>query len=719
MTSKSLFFKVHKEELRGKAPLVFMAFISMLVAMPLVLTIELQRYKGWMEDVPKVYSKAYVSEQLAKYMNADNFMVLVLALILGTIFAFWQFEYLYHKDKVDFYHSLPVKREMLFWAKYISGVIAFVVPYVICCVLGLGILSAAGFSSMSVVKGMILGIIVNILGYLLCYSATILAICLTGNLFSGVLAICTLQGYGMVLYLVVAELTSTYSKTYMTSYDSLEKLYTYTSPLGMYSELRKNTYPVGNLSHRAFAFKLIVTFGYLLFVTALAFYGYLKRRSESAGKTIAFAKLKPVVKVVITVLAVCTGSLLFKVAVYDTRQLWQIVGFLFTLFLCHVLIQTIFEQDVKAVKKGMVSTFVSAVLGGMVFGGFYIGGNIYDNSEIDYNNLAYAAIVPQSFLGENYDSGFYDTEQGKYLMNTEYVFEHMKLTDKELVKEFTKDCLKGTNEDDNYITNVYIKYTMKNNKESYRQFEVSGEIVSKYMKRFLASQEFRKGTNYSFGIDPEQVTEVQYEQNKNDYTITQIVDLPKEELQNLIRTYQEEYLNATVEELNDAVPVIAFCPCVKEMLQDDYDSQTLGKLYVYPSFRKTLAILKQGGMDIENYQKKLQDTVRKITISQDYIEAEDIDIDTVDLAYTRVSYRNREQISKLLECIAIEPYSYYTAYDRDTELRSKYSVTIEYTGQEEEEAVYAQFIKDIPEWVLEDLAEALKGKLGEDMDAQE
>lgn len=719
MTSKSLFFKIQKEELRGKAPLIFIAFISMFLAIPLVMAMELQRYKGGLDGVSGAYSKAYISRQLASYINVDNSIVTILAVILGTLFAFWQFEYLYHRDKVDFYHSLPVKRGILFSAKYISGVIAFVVPYVICCVLGLGILSAAGFSNLSVVKGVILGIIVNIIGYLLCYSITILAICLTGNLFSGMLATCTLQGYGMVLYLVVAELISTYSKTYMTDYDTLEDMFVYASPLSMYIKLKNNAYPTGNISNNAYALVLAITCVYLVALTALAFYTYLKRTSESAGKTIAFPKLKPVLKVVITVLAVCTGSLVFKVIVYDTQQLWQIVGFLLTLFLCHVLIQTIFEQDVKAVKKGLLSTFVSAVLGAMVFAGFYIGGGIYDKSEINYNNLAYAAIVPESFLGENYDAGFYDVEQKMYLSNREYVFEHMQLTDKQLVEEFTKDCLKGINDKDNYITDVCIKYTMKNNKERYRQFEVSGEMVSKYMKRFLASEEFRKGTNYSYGINPEQVAEVQYERNKNDYIVMEVLDIPKEELPDLIRTYQEEYLNATVEELNDGTPVIAFCPCVKKTLQDEYDNQTIGKLYVYPSFTKTLDILKNGGVDVESYQQELHDTVRKITVTQDYIGADEIDFDTIDSAYTSVSYQKPEQISKLLEYIALEPYCYYTAYDRDTTLRSRYSVTIEYTGQTEDMWASAQFIKSVPEWVLEDLEKALEGKLGEDMDAEE
>lgn len=719
MTSKSLFFKIQKEELRGKAPLIFIAFVSMFVAMPLALIRELQRYRGLITSAPTVYSKSYVAGQLAAYITVENSMVVVLAAVLGTLFAFWQFEYLYHRDKVDFYHSLPVKRQILFFTRYFSGVIAFVVPYVICCVPSLGIVSAAGFSSLSVVKGVLLGIIVNIIGYLLCYSVTILAICLTGNLFSGMLATGTLQGYGIVLYLVVSELIATYSTTYMADYDNLGEIFSYASPLNMYGLLKGNIYPAGNVSHMKSAITLVVTCVYLVALTALAFYAYLKRSSESAGKTIAFPKLKPVIKVCITTLIACTGSIIFRDAVYDTQQLWQVVGFLFTLFLCHVLIQTIFEQDVKAVKKGMVSTFVSAVLGAMVFVGFYIGGGVYDKSEINYNNLAYAAIVPESFLGENYDQGFYDVDGKVYQGITEYAFKNMKLTDKQLVEEFSKDCLKGVKKDDEYIGNVYIKYTMKNNKEICRKYQVSGKVVSGYMKRFLASKEFRKGTNYSFGINPDQIVEVQYERNRYDYSVTESLDIPKEEISNLIATYQEEYLNATVEELNDAVPVIAICPWVKSTSQDEYGDQIIGQLYVYPSFTKTLALLKKGGLDVEKYQQELRDTIRKITVTQDYIESDDIDFDTMDFAYTSVSYQKPEQISKLLEYIALEPYCNYTAYDRDTVLRSKYSVTVEYTGQGESGNTSAQFIKEIPEWVLEDLAEALEGKLGEGMDAQE
>lgn len=698
MTSKSLFFKVQKEDLRGKTPLLFITFICMFLALPIFLAMEMQKYQQWLQNDPMSYTKKFLSQELAMYLGAENAVVLMIVLGLASIFAFCQFEYLYHREKVDFYHSIPVRRGILFWTRYLNGVVAFLIPYVICVLLGLAILSAGGFSSMMVVKTALLGCIVHTIGYLLCYSLTILAICLTGNFFTGVLGTITLQGYGIMLFLLVQELASDYFMTYMQEYENLDQIFKYTSPLYLYVDLAGNFSITDNMPQSKAIGMIIIALVYGIVLSFLAFYTYMKRASESAGKAIAFKKLKPILKVFIIALAACVGSLLFKTLVYDTVEFWQIVGFIFTLLLGHVLLQVIFEQDVKAVRKGIPSTIVAAVAGSMLFAGFFLGSGVYDNAKIDFENVEYVAVMPETIIKGNYGTNFYDMEDKRWWDMTDYAFKYMKITDKELLKDFINDCMGEKENAGGYVTSVAVKYTMKNGKEIYRRYSVDYDVVAGYMERFLANQEFRKGINYSFGMDADKIGEIDYQERRDDYEVTDVINIPKEKLPDLLKTYQEEYLNATVEELNEQVPIAVINPCGFDL--DDNSYLELGALYVYPSFTKTLAIMKEGGMDVKADNDYQISKIKKITIHK--VVSRKNQTQEYSGEAVEVSYYKKEQLEELVECIAFEPYCYNTGYSRSSELRNDYTVYVEYMN-EQDYGYMGEFVKEVPDWVIADL----------------
>ena len=61
------------------------------------------------------------------------FFVVIAAFCLGMT----GYHYLYSREKTDFYHSLPLKRERIFFVPYVSGILIFAVPYLINLLLAL------------------------------------------------------------------------------------------------------------------------------------------------------------------------------------------------------------------------------------------------------------------------------------------------------------------------------------------------------------------------------------------------------------------------------------------------------------------------------------------------------------------------------------------------------------------------------------------------------
>ena len=124
---KSKIYSSRYMKVSSKGMLWIPAFITIgfLLAFPVA---ELIMLGNW-------FGRGYSTEQISLlYENLwrDGFMitglvVTVLAACLNGISQFW---YLYSARKIDFYHSLPVKRKRMFWCKLLQSLLYFLVQCV-------------------------------------------------------------------------------------------------------------------------------------------------------------------------------------------------------------------------------------------------------------------------------------------------------------------------------------------------------------------------------------------------------------------------------------------------------------------------------------------------------------------------------------------------------------------------------------------------------------
>ena len=109
--------------------------------------------------------------------------------------------------KVDFFHSLPISRKKYFFVQYVSGVIIFVVPFIVSMLLCLLVGAVNGLLTGGVVLMAVRMTSFRILEYLAGYGTAILATVMTGKTLTAILgtAVFTVYIPAVLLYRRIDE----------------------------------------------------------------------------------------------------------------------------------------------------------------------------------------------------------------------------------------------------------------------------------------------------------------------------------------------------------------------------------------------------------------------------------------------------------------------------------------------------------------------------------
>ena len=682
MTSKNLFFNMMKEDFKGKLAVLLLNCFVMLICFPVCIGMQIDQLKREMKL--GYWTQKEVVKQLKDWVSPENSMVMLVVIGFAMVMAFSQFAYLYQKSQVDFYHSLPIQRGKHFLARLLTGILLFLVPFIVFDMIGVGIISASGYGSIEIVKTAILGIVTNTIGFLLCYMISVLAVCMTGNLFSGIAGSLVFHCYGLALGYILEAMMIRYSSTYISKGNSFEDSAEYLTPIWVYSNLAGR-----EEFGKWFLYAVILILG----ITVLSYLAFCKRKSESAGKSLAFFQTKPIIKVALMVLIVCNGTMLFYS--FGVSVVWQVIGFVLCIVISQMLIQVIYELDVKAIVKGLPSFIAATVITLAVFGGFYVGGKAYDKGEMNWEKIESVAIFTGEAYGNYTRTNVYDPEEENYKQVEDLLYEQMKVTDLSLVKEF----ISATGKDQGKNQEVMIQFTLKNGKKQYRKFDVSNELMSEYMPKFMDNKEFRQGVNQVFYVDASYVDSIIYQSDIEDgYTSEITLNLTKENIQNLISSYKEEYLNASLSEINEEAPIYFLDLVNKE------EDETLGTMIVYPSFEKTMEILVQAGLSKNPYENC---EITKIGVEQYNFEYdEDGNIKWME-GSKYVTYTEKEKLDELMGILAFGDAGYYTYFHGDYEMRNRYFVVVE---MKDDRGVEIEkrgiFIEQVPDWLVKDLENA-------------
>lgn len=698
MTSKSLFTNFTKNEIKNKFALFICVVLTFVMLYPIYLAFQLQ------ETARKLkigeLQRSDVVQGFIYDIDGSNTMVVVFTVFFATIIGVFTFGYLYSKSQVDLLHSLPISRKKIFLGKYLSGFLVYEIPLLFFTFIGLGMICVAGYGSMPVVKSAFVGIITHTLGYLVCYSTAVLAVVLTGNYLTGICGVGCFQLYGMAVVgiweMILDSDSLTYDAYHTNAWEKISKV----SPAGAYGMLSKWAEFGGDGKFRVseLSFWMLYVLGFMVIMSVLAYVLFLKRPSEGTTKSMAFPVTKPAIKVVIMSVATILGVEMFALITKNSIG-WKLVGLVFVALVLHILFQLLLEQDVKAIFKGFISSMITVALAGMVIFCSGIIGTMYDNYSYNPEKIESMSIqISNNMATDCYQFGpYYDMKTKRYLYGDDYGLQFMKITDKKFIKEFMREIRKDlrdvkiTDENDRTDT-VGVCYYTTSGEKLYRNYQVNWPKSAYYFEKATMQQEYYQGMNQANQLEKTDITGIAYLYDVEDggYS-TKNLELSKEEIEKIFDTYNKEYNSKNIETLSDSSP-LAF---LAYQGKTSYSSETIATVCIYDNFGETIKLLKEAGAPVE---KKQLDTSKVKTVEVSYTVAGE--------GVVTVEYTDVESIDKILRIADLYPYCQYTNY-MNSEENSLYSVWA-YEDNKDDGGKMMNFVKKVPEWIIQDIQDNMK-----------
>lgn len=636
MTSKNLFFKLIWQDFKKRIWCPILIFLAYFLGME----IRLLNYLDRMERYPSNYDYTIQHYLANEFFTPDsNYTITYMTIIIGAVCALSGYAYLHSRKQLDTYHSMPVKREVLFFSRYISGVLMFFIPFaihtLICLLVGMangafsghGLINALGF----------LGI--QMLGFLLMYSICIIAICLTGNLIISILGSCVLAGYSSIISVLREIMYAKFFHTYLSSYH--EEMWAF-SPIGMLVKLHECAEEYRKLnfgfSYRCmFSYVFVILFAIVLF-TVIGVFLYKKRATEAAGKPIAFGITEPFIKAIVVIPASIYCGLLIQEIVNSNSFGWLVFGIIFGFLVVALVMEIIFRLDIKCAFhhwKQLVFNGACVALIVVIFKYDVLGYNTYVPGEKELSGCAVSIGGLMNIdLEERTERYGY-----QYTSALDYRFEHMNIIDNPsamaLARKAANDNLQyaeyeyyeGIEDSPEYqeiqereagYRDIAFQYTKSNGKKVYREYII--DISDEETLNLLA--EVFLDSDYKLAAFPILTNGWKKEYSSvictsNDFT--ESVKLSAERQARLFEVYQSELLDLTLEEVMNEVPIGTLSFQLKGYSKNAYGGYEEG-YKIYPSFTATFELMKEYGFD---FTKELAaEQTKEIVVSRYYDDEE-------------------------------------------------------------------------------------------------
>ena len=622
-------------------------------------------------------------------LMATGFTVIFLAAVINGINGFW---YLYSRKKVDFYHGLPITRKKLFWYKTGMGILYYLIPYTVCMFMALCIGAMRGFYSLKLLGmagSMLAG---HFLMYLLVYFVTVLAVCVTGNILMGALVLGGILLYGPLLaYLLIMYTENFFTTGYSYEYGIYRLLTRYGSPAAYCMSFIED-YAKGGFS----SLFLLLPFGAAL-TGCLAYYAYKMRRSERTGKPVVYKWLEVVVKFLAVIpTGLGCGMIFYLIPEGNQRIAWWIFGLILGTVLSHGVMEILYHMDFRgffASKLQLAAAGAAVALAASCFQFDLLHFNTYlpPREKLVSLNID----MEQSLKRENWP---YLTEEGGKYTSVSWsdpsagICAEEKGTFDEGIYEALSSIVKKQNHVDleENSCDLPVKYTLAGGRSLYRSYQITEEEL----KNFLLAC-WKEGTvtqeKYAFlDLSVEYLTWVSgsfadgstYALFQNDHSKYQ--ELTEALKADILEAKPEELVGTPCASLNfqyDNVPEPE-----KNMLP--YMDTTMycnADIFVYPTFKRTLAILGETG-----YPLSLEEV--QVVSAEVYFYSEE-----GELLY-KTEYQERNQLEAVKA--SLRPGNLIPEWEK-----IDHTIEVNFTTSSDSIVSYGYFLKNaIPDFIEKDRA---------------
>ncbi len=289
----------------------------------------------------------------ASMLSGGNLFVKIVFIVLAVVCGVAMFAYLHSRQKVDFYHSLPISRTRLFANNFLTGVVCTFSTYLVMLAITVGCAYAMGCGE--AVRWDEIGgaVLCNLIVFLLIYALTVLTTVICGNTIITLLLLAWVFFSPMLVRALQLCLLDKFYDTFASSWGMPEKFASAIclSPVVKYFGLDGAMYNDFDLANAdavgQSALGLLV--GYLIaaaVVTVLALFLFRIRKSERAGTALAFTPTKLPIKVYMCLtMGVAFGWVFGMIA----GNFWFWPGLVIGTVLFHWIVEIIYAFDFRAI----------------------------------------------------------------------------------------------------------------------------------------------------------------------------------------------------------------------------------------------------------------------------------------------------------------------------------------------------------------------------------
>ena len=220
MTSKISCARLILEDIRKRSWLTALTSVIFFLIIPVNTMLYLSSRS---EELVRSSSRSSIAESLPGLLNGDNGYLFIILALLPILSAMTGFSYIHSREKMDFYHALPVRREKWFSSAYLAGLIILLVPYLICTSLAATIGAASDIMSPEAAANCTLAAAGGILAMFVNTRSRVLAVMLTGRTATALLASLAVMVYPLLIVSNFTSLQATFFKTYSSGIVSFQR----------------------------------------------------------------------------------------------------------------------------------------------------------------------------------------------------------------------------------------------------------------------------------------------------------------------------------------------------------------------------------------------------------------------------------------------------------------------------------------------------------------
>lgn len=626
MISKISFFKMVKSECRRRVWILAILFVLFAGALPVTGLMQLQTSDTSDTSVYAEYSletqetdgtsdfTAGMKEQQRIEEMQDSFDGMVgkgNAAVMGITLAgailtgISGFSYLHSRKKMDFYHSIPLRRERLFLIQQVSSFILYLLPllgnYLLMLMVG-GIKGALWTGTWLTI---LQGLAVQMVNFFLIFETVVLGMMLTGKLLVAILGIGVLFAYfpGIVSIL---EGYANFFRTYTGTVDFGWEWLRYCTPLySVYWSQQEK----GNI----WLLLIFLAAGFMLM--GISLFLYKIRSTEAAEQSMAFPKSQSVIKWMLVLASSLGSGLIMSQIAVKKDSLWLFFGILVGVILASGITEIVYSYDFRRAFSHRLQLLLMAIVAvgvGSVFRFDLLGYDTWLPKKDQVESMAVSAWswIPVSSYWVQEEGDFVYEDQSSYLL------EHMKITDFEnllqLAQEGTENARVPYGEMEE-ISTIQLRYNLKNGRIAERKYEVSNDILSRTMEQLVCTREYQDAVYQILDIDPQVYRRISVMDKFGDVVI--YGDRP-EDMQKLAEAYQEDLQAQEFESWKQAEVLGTLTLTAGRLAQEanwDYPIDS--------TFTKTLEILESMGVHLVPLSQEPINNIQIINMTADSIES--------------------------------------------------------------------------------------------------